>query len=268
MNEKFQKMLENLINYAPKFVIAVVVLILGLFIIKGLVKILNKSMEKSKVDDTLRGFIKSLSSSALQILLYITVASMLGIQMTSFVAIIGAAGLAVGLALQGSLSNFAGGVLILIFRPFKVGDFIEAQGFAGVVGEISILHTVLNTGDNKRIIIPNGSLSNNSIVNYSTNNKRRVDLKFGTGYSSDIKKVKEIIEKVAKANNKILKDEDIFVRLSEHGASSLNFTVRVWVNNADYWEVYFYMMEEVKTEFDKAGISIPYPQMDVHVINK
>lgn len=264
----FQKILDSLMAYAPKLLMAVVVLIVGLFIIKIVGKIIQKSMEKAHVDSTLKGFIKSLIGAILQILLYITVASMLGIQMTSFVAIIGAAGLAVGLALQGSLSNFAGGVLILIFRPFKVGDFIEAQGFAGVVGEIEILYTVINTGDNKRIVIPNGSLSNNSIVNYSTNPKRRVDLKFGVGYESDVKKVRQIIEKVAQSNEKILKDPEPFVRLLEHGESSLNFVTRVWVENANYWEVYFYMLEEVKSEFDKAGINIPYPQMDVHIKNK
>lgn len=264
----FQKILDSLMAYAPKLLMAVVVLIVGLFIIKIIGKIIQKSMEKAHVDSTLKGFIKSLIGAILQILLYITVASMLGIQMTSFVAIIGAAGLAVGLALQGSLSNFAGGVLILIFRPFKVGDFIEAQGFAGVVREIEILYTVINTGDNKRIVIPNGSLSNNSIVNYSTNPKRRVDLKFGVGYESDVKKVRQIIEKVARSNEKILKDPEPFVRLLEHGESSLNFVTRVWVENANYWEVYFYMLEEVKSEFDKAGINIPYPQMDVHIKNK
>jgi len=256
------------LTYGPKFLLAVLTLLVGLFIIKIFTKLLAKSMEKSKVDETLRGFIKSVSKVVLQLLLYITVASMIGVQMTSFIAVLGAAGLAVGLALQGSLSNFAGGVLILIFRPFNVGDFIEAQGHSGIVKDIQILYTVIHTLDNKKIVIPNGNLSNNSIVNYSANDKRRVDLLFGVGYESDIKKVKEIIEKIAKNHDKILQNPAPFIRLTEHGASSINFVTRLWCNTQDYWDVYFDMTEQVKIAFDKEGINIPYPQMDVHIKNK
>ena len=256
------------LTYGPKFLLAVLTLLVGLFIIKIFTKLLAKSMEKSKVDETLRGFIKSVSKVVLQLLLYITVASMIGVQMTSFIAVLGAAGLAVGLALQGSLSNFAGGVLILIFRPFNVGDFIEAQGHSGIVKDIQILYTVIHTLDNKKIVIPNGNLSNNSIVNYSANDKRRVDLLFGVGYESDKKKVKEIIEKIAKNHDKILQNPAPFIRLTEHGASSINFVTRLWCNTQDYWDVYFDMTEQVKIAFDKEGINIPYPQMDVHIKNK
>ena len=193
---------------------------------------------------------------------------MLGIETTSFVAILGAAGLAVGLALQGGLANFAGGVLILIFKPFKVGDFIDAQGHAGVVSEITVFTTVLKTPDNKTIIIPNGALSNGSMVNYSTEEKRRVDMVFGIGYGDDIAKAKQVLKRIVDEDERVLKDPAPQIVVAELADSSVNFNFRVWCTGSDYWSIYFDMNEKVKLEFDKEGVSIPFPQRDVHLYNQ
>ena len=190
---------------------------------------------------------------------------MIGIETTSFVAIIGAAGLAVGLALQGSLANFAGGVLILLFKPFKVGDVVETQGYLGKVHEIRIFNTVMKTFDNKTIIIPNGAVSGSSIVNFSTEPQRRVDMTFGIGYGDDIKKAKQILQNLVDADSRILKEPAPQIALSELGDSSVNFVVRVWCEAAEYWNIYFEMQEKVKMTFDQEGISIPFPQRDVHL---
>jgi len=209
-------------------------------------------------------FIRSIAGIALKIMLWITVISMLGVKMTSFIAVLGAAGLAVGLALQGSLANFAGGVLIMLFRPFKVGDFISAQGHMGTVHSIQIFNTILKTVDNRTIIIPNGNLANSDLVNFSTEPTRRVDFSFGISYEDDFQKAKAII------NQLIEKDERIFtpfVRVGELADSSVNITVRVWANAADYWGIHFDLIENVKSEFDKQKISIPFPQSDVHLYN-
>lgn len=247
--------------------IAVVIWIVGSFIIKKLDHILVNRMEKKKVDPSLTSFAKSLLNAILYILLVVAVVSQLGVQTSSLVAIVGAAGLAVGLALQGSLSNFAGGILIIIFRPFSVGDFIEAAGTSGIVKDIQIFSTILNTLDNKVVVIPNAQLSNNTITNYSKNDIRRVDFKFSVAYSDNLDVAKEILTKIASSHDKVLKDQDIFVRLSEYANSSINFTVRVWTKTSDYWDVYFDIMEEVKSEFDKSNLNIPFPQMDVHITN-
>ena len=259
------KITDLAVQYGLKVLFAIGVWIIGSIIVSGIVKLFKKMMEKSKVDVSLSKFLESIAKIGLKILLFITVASVLGIKMTAFVTILGAAGLAVGLALQGSLSNFAGGVLILLFKPFKVGDFIQAQGHMGVVKEIQIFNTVLNTPDNKVIIIPNGSLSNNSMVNFSSEERRRVDLSFGVGYESNVKQVITIIKSQIEAHPSILKDPEPFVRLGELGDSSLNFTVRVWAKAADYWKVHFDLIENVKEQFDQNNISIPFPQMDVHL---
>jgi len=208
-----------------------------------------------------------LISVILKVMLIISVASMIGIQMTSFIAVLGAAGLAVGLALQGSLANFAGGVLILFFKPYKIGDFIDASGFMGSVKEIQIFNTILKTPDNKTIIIPNGTLSNASITNFSTEETRRVDMTFGIGYSDDIQKAKNILESLLKNDSRVLNDPAYMIVVSELADSSVNLVVRAWCNSADYWNIYFSMQERVKLEFDKQGISIPFPQRDVHVYN-
>jgi small conductance mechanosensitive channel len=251
--------------YGSKVLLAILTLIIGLWIIKYIVSGVDKALKVSKVEDTLAIFLEKLIGTILKVLLFISVASMVGIETTSFIAIFGAAGLAVGLALQGSLSNFAGGVLILLFKPYKVGDFIEIQGYSGSVKEIQILNTILHTGDRKTIIIPNGPISNGSIVNYSMSPVRRVDMVFGIGYDDDLKKAKEILQRLVAEDDRILKDEDNQVMLSELADSSVNFTVRAFVNSSDYWGVYFDMQEKVKLTFDAEGLSIPYPQQDVHM---
>jgi small conductance mechanosensitive channel len=192
---------------------------------------------------------------------------MIGIEMTSFIAILGAAGLAFGMALSGTLQNFAGGVIILVFKPYKVGDYIEAAGYAGSVTEIRIFNTILKTPDNKVIIIPNSSLAGNSMTNYSAEPTRRVDFKFGIGYQDDIDKAKSVLKRLADADERILKDPAVFIAVSEMADSSVNLIVRAWVETANYWPVYFDMTEKVKKTFDAEGISIPFPQRDVHIYN-
>ena len=256
-----------LMDFGPNVILAIVTLFIGLWVIKLLSKGFQRTMERAKVDESLKKFLLSLVGILLKVLLVISVVSMLGVQMTSFIAMLAAAGLAVGLALQGSLANFAGGVLLLLFKPFKVGDFIEAQGFMGTVHEIQVFNTILKTPDNKTIFIPNGNLSNGSVTNFSTEGKRRVQWTFGIGYSDDLKKAKDILNSLVKEDNRILGEPEPMIAVSELGDSSVNFVVRVWVNSADYWGVYFDMQEKTKLTFDAQGISIPFPQRDVHVYN-
>lgn len=263
--EIYAKGLELAMLYVPKFVLALVVLFLGLWIIKLLVRGVSKALEKSNVDPAVQRFLGSLISVLLKVMLLISVASMVGIATTSFVAVIGAAGLAVGLALQGSLGNFAGGVLILLFKPFKIGDVIEAQGYTGKVDSIQVFNTVLKTPDNKTIFIPNGPLAGGSITNYSTEPQRRVDWTFGIGYNDDIDKARAILKSLIEADSRILKDPAPAILLSELADSSVNFAVRVWCKSEDFWNIYFDMMENVKKKFDAEGISIPYPQHDIHL---
>jgi small conductance mechanosensitive channel len=257
----------NVMNYGPNILLALLTLIIGLWVIRLLGKGFGRAMDKADLEISLKKFLLSLVSILLKILLVISVVSMLGVQMTSFIALLGAAGLAVGLALQGSLANFAGGVLILLFKPFKVGDFIDAQGYLGSVNAIQVFNTILKTPDNKTIIIPNGDLSNGSITNFTTEEKRRVDLTFGIGYGDDLKKAKDILVDLVKKESRILNEPEPVVVVSELGDSSVNFTVRVWAMSSDYWGIYFDMQENVKLTFDAQGISIPFPQRDVHVYN-
>lgn len=257
--------IELLMSYGPKLVLAIVVLILGLWIIKRIVKLTSKGMERSNAEPTLAKFVASLVSVGLKALLIISVASMIGIETTSFIAILGAAGLAVGLALQGTLANFAGGALILFFRPYKVGDWIDAQGVAGTVHAIQIFNTILKTPDNRTIIVPNGAISNGIITNNSTEPTRRVDLVFGIGYGDDIAQAKDIIDRVVTADERALSDPPHQIVVSELADSSVNITVRVWVHAADYWGVFFDLTEKVKLAFDEEGVSIPFPQQDVHM---
>lgn len=254
---------ELLMNYGPKLALAIITLVVGLWLIGRFVKSANKHFTAK--DPTLGSFISSLVSVLLKAVLLIAVASMIGIETTSFIAVLGAAGLAVGLALQGSLSNFAGGVLILLFKPFKVGDLIQAQGFTATVKEIQIFNTILKTADNRIVILPNGSLSNGSLVNINLEPTRRVDFVFGIGYDDDIDKAKGILNTLAEQDSRVLKDPAPVIVLSELADSSVNFTVRLWVNTADYWGVYFDMHEAVKKSFDSQGVSIPYPQQDVRM---
>ena len=249
----------------PKLALAILALIVGWWMIKGIMSAVGKAMDRSKVDASLKPFLVSIIGIMLKIALIISIASMLGVETTSFVAIIGAAGLAIGLALQGSLSNFAGGVLILMFKPFKVGDYIDAQGHSGTVNSIQIFNTVLKTPDNKTIILANGPVAGGSIVNYSTEPTRRLDMSFGIGYGDDIAKAREVIWNLISADERVFKDPAAQVLVSELADSSVNFSVRMWVKGGDYWPLHFELTEKVKIAFDAAGISIPFPQMDLHV---
>jgi small conductance mechanosensitive channel len=230
--------------YAPKVLLAIVTLVIGLWLINRAVRVLDAKLGKK--DPTLNKFLCGLISALLKVLLLISVASMIGIATTSFIAIIGAAGLAVGLALQGSLANFAGGVLILIFKPFKVGDTIEAQGFLGSVDEISILYTIVNTFDNRRIVIPNGSLSNASLINMSVYDTRRCDMSFGIGYNDDIDKAKAVIKKLIEADDRALTTPEPLIVVGSLGDSSVNLTVRAWTKAENLWPFYWGMQENVK----------------------
>ncbi|MCF8364646.1 MAG: mechanosensitive ion channel [Bacteroidales bacterium] len=269
--EKFAFDMESIyplvMDWGLKLLLALVTLAIGLWIIKLIMSGVRRMMEKRDVDVTLRPFLISLLSILLKIMLVISVISMVGIEMTSFVAILAAAGLAVGMALSGTLQNFAGGVMIMIFKPFKVGDVISAQGFTGSVSEIQIFNTILKTPDNKTIIIPNGGLSTGAMTNFSTEPRRRVDFTFGIGYGDDIDKARGVIEGLIAADSRILKDPAPFVAVSELADSSVNFVVRVWADASDYWGIFFDMNENVKKAFDKNSISIPFPQTDVHVYN-
>ncbi|WP_097459211.1 mechanosensitive ion channel family protein [Mangrovitalea sediminis] len=252
-----------LLEYAPKAILAIITLLVGLWLINRMVSVIDKKLHQK--DPTLSKFLCGFVSILLKALLLISVASMIGIATTSFVAALGAAGLAVGLALQGSLANFAGGVLILIFKPFRVGDVIEAQSYVGTVHEIQILYTIINTFDNRRVVIPNGNLSNSSLINYSSYDKRRVDMTFGIGYGDDIQKAKAIITKLIAADERVLPDPEPLVVVSSLGDSSVNLSVRVWTQSSDYWPFFWNMQEKVKESFDAEGVSIPFPQRDVHL---
>lgn len=253
------------VEYGPKLAGAILVLIMGLWITKIITKGVGKSLEKSNIDQSLVPFLRGLTNFGLKALVTITVMGMVGIEMTSFVAIIGAAGLAVGLALSGTLQNFAGGVIILILKPFKIGDFIEAQGFVGTVKEISIFATMLNTADKKLVIIPNGPLSTGALTNYSAEELRRVDWTFGIAYGDNMQDFKRAINDFIAADERILADPAPFIGLAALADSSVNFTVRVWVNTPDYWNVFFEMNEKVYTKFPDYNLNIPFPQMDVHL---
>ncbi|AUC16385.1 mechanosensitive ion channel protein [Tenacibaculum sp. SZ-18] len=259
MEDYISQITDLLVTYAPKVIGALLLLIIGLWVVNVISKAISKIMKKRSIDTSLRGFLINLINWTLKIFLFVTVAGQLGVETTSFAAIIAAAGLAIGMALQGSLSNFAGGALIMIFRPFKIGDYIEAQGEQGVVKEIQIFTTKLNTVDNKEIILPNGALSNGNIINYSSEEKRRVDITFGVSYDADIKETKDVLFGVINNTPYTLNDPATQVLLGELAESSVNFITRTWVRSTDYWDAYFHIMENTKIELDKAGIEIPYP---------
>jgi small conductance mechanosensitive channel len=265
INDNLALIKDMIMNYGMKIVYSVAVLIIGLWVIKMIMKGFNKMMFKRHIDASLIPFLTSLANILLKTLLVITVLSMLGIEMTSFIAILGAAGLAVGLALSGTLQNLAGGVMILIFRPFGVGDLIEAQGYTGVVKEIQIFVTILTTPDNKTIIIPNGPISNGSLINYSTQETRRVDWTYGIGYGDKVEDAQKILMDLMNADERIIKDPLPFVGVSELADSSVNLATRAWVKPEDYWGVFFDMNQKVYNEFNAKGINIPFPQMDVHM---
>lgn len=268
--ENFQEVLERVyaltIRYGMKFIAALVVLIVGLIVIRWLTRAIVRMMRKSNVNKSLIPFLKSLTNILLKVMLIISVMGMVGIQMTSFIAILGAAGLAVGLALQGTLQNFAGGVMILLFKPYEVGHFIEAQGYMGTVKEIHIFTTRLITPDNRMVIIPNSPLATGSLTNYSAMPTRRIDFSFGIGYGDDIDKAKSILLKMAEKDDRVLKEENPpQVMVEALADSSVNLKLRVWVKSEDYWSLFFDVTEKVKKQFDAAGVSIPFPQRDVHL---
>lgn len=254
--------------YGLKIVAAIAILIIGRFLAGLLKKLINGLMTKHKLDPTLNSFITSVSYAAMLTFVVISALGALGIPTAQFVAILGAAGLAVGLALQGSLSNFAAGVLMIIFKPFKVGDFVEAGGSAGVVEEVGFFTTIIKTPDNKKIIIPNSKVTGDNITNYSANDVRRVDITAGVSYGDDIDKVRKVLAEIQAEDERILNDPAPMIGLAELGDSSVNFTVRSWVKTEDYWNVFFDTQEKIKKRFDAEGISIPFPQQDVHIINK
>ncbi len=267
-----EKLLETLANYATdyglKLLGAVAVWIIGRWVIKLIVKAFSKVMDKGNTDSSLKPFLKSLIGALLKAMLVISVLGMLGIEMTSFIAILGAAGLAVGMALSGTLQNFAGGVMILIFKPYKVGDLIETQGHLGTVKEIQIFVTTLLSPESKTLIIPNGPISNSDVTNYTTEGVIRVDLTFGISYEANIKSAKDELMKVMMDHPLVLKDPAPFVGVSELGDSSVNLAVRPHTKPENYWAVYFEIYESGKNALDSANISIPFPQMDVHMIGK
>jgi small conductance mechanosensitive channel len=265
MEKYFDLILQKLVEYGPKLLGAILVLIIGLWIVKAMTNTFKKVMLKSKLDDSLIPFLGGIVGGLLKVMLVIAVMGMVGIEMTSFIAILGAVGLAVGMALSGTLQNFAGGVMLLIFKPYKAGDYIEAQGYAGTVEEIQIFNTILLTPDNKKIIIPNGGLSTSSMINYSAKETRRVDFSFGIGYDDDIEQARKVILDEINKLPYVLKDPAPFVRVSELADSSVNFATRVWVNAPDYWNCFFDLTENVKKAMDANNISIPYPQTDVHL---
>jgi|SaaInl0LU_22_DNA_1037365.scaffolds.fasta_scaffold05120_1 small conductance mechanosensitive channel len=261
----FLKYQELAIDYSIKLSIAIAIFIIGSWIVKKIVKIIEKTMTKGKMERSLQKILSDLIKWSLKALLFITVLSQLGIATSSFIALIGAAGLALGLALQGSLANFAGGALILLFKPFKVGDLIDAQGELGEVQEIQVFVTKLLTPGNKVAIIPNGILSNGTIKNYSQEGKLRVDLTIGISYGSDIKKAKEILEKTLASNPKVLQNPAPLVGVLELADSAVNLAVRPWATPENYWNVYFESLEACKNALDKENINIPFPQRVVHM---
>ncbi len=261
------KGMDFIVNYGPKIIGAILIWIIGSWIIKKIMKGISKVMTKRNYDESLQKFLLNLIGWVLKILLVLTILAKVGVETTSFAAILAAAGLAIGMALQGSLANFAGGVLIMIFKPIKIGDLIEAQGVTGVVKEIEIFTTKLSTPDNKEAIIPNGTLSNGNIINYTTQGKLRVDLNIGIGYGDDMKKAKDIIMKALTDNPKVLKDPAPTVAVSELGDNAVNLVVRPFATVENYWDVYFEALEDSKNALDAAGVSIPYPQRDVHIHN-
>jgi len=254
-----------IIPWGINIVLAIAIFIVGRTISKMLVRLLRKILHKTGMDDILINFVSSIVNTALLLFIMIASRDRLSVDSTSLIAILGAAGLAVGLALQKSLQNFAAGVMLIIFRPFKAGDMVEAGGTSGVVETITIFNTVMRTGDNREVIVPNGAIYDGTITNYSARATRRIDMVFGIGYGDDIKQAKEIMQGILTSDERILKDPEPLIAVAELADSSVNFNVRPWVNTSDYWAVKFDLTEKIKLAFDQNGISIPYPQMDLHI---
>ena len=258
---------ELLSSFGISLFIALSILIIGRQVVKILIKVISTALERSNTEDTVRIFVTNLLNTLLMIVVFIAAINQLGIQTTSIIAVLGAAGLAIGLALQGSLSNFAAGILIVIYRPYKVGDYIQADNHLGTVDDIQIFSTVLKTPDNKLVIVPNGSIMNGSIVNFSNQDKRRVDIIASCSYEDDIDKVKSVLADILSKDDRILNEPKPRIAVSELADSSVNFIVRPWVKNSDYIDVYYSLLEEIKKRLDREGIAIPYPQTDVHIHN-
>jgi small conductance mechanosensitive channel len=262
---KQNKIVGILIDLGFRIVLAIAILVIGFWIAKAMGRAVERILISRKADQSLIGFMRSLTSIGLKALVVVTAISQLGVEMTSFVALLGAAGLAIGMAFSGTLSNFAGGVMILLFKPFKVGDYVHMQGEEGSVKEVLIFNTILTTLDNKVIILANGAVANGTITNFTKAKKRRVDWEFGIAYGDDLKQAKLLLSRFMDEDSRILKDEGNFIGLGALGDSSVNITVRAWVETEDYWNVFFAMNERVYNEFGAAGLSIPFPQMDVHL---
>ncbi|MDG1493117.1 MAG: mechanosensitive ion channel [Luminiphilus sp.] len=254
--------------YAANIALAIVIFIVGRWLANTLTDVVVRLLKKSRMDDMLISFVASITKTILLLFVAIAALNKLGIDTTSLIALLGAAGLAVGLALQNSLQNFAAGVMLIVFRPFKAGDFVELAGVAGVVENIGIFSSVLRTGDNRELIIPNGAIYGGIITNYSARSTRRVDMVFGVAYDDDLKAAKELLRSIILADDRVLSDPEPVVAVSELADSSVNFIVRPWVKSADYWPVLWDTTEKVKLEFDAQGLSIPYPQMDIHMPEK
>ena len=267
-----EKISETLIywatTYSIKLIAAILIFIIGKWIANKLTKLITRLLEKNNVDITLTKFLESIIYYTLLIVVIIAAAGQLGINTTSFLTIVGAAGLAIALALKDSLSNFASGVMLVLFHPYRVGDFISAAGVSGNVISITLFNTILNTPDNQRVIVPNSNITTDVITNVTANDTRRVDLVIGIGYDDDIKKAKTILDKIIKEESRVLDTPETKIAVSELADSSVNFVVRPWVKTSEYWDVYFDLTEKIKITFDKEGISIPYPQQDVHMFNQ
>jgi small conductance mechanosensitive channel len=255
--------------YSLNIAMAIIIFVVGKWLAKKITDVVAKILRRNpKLDETLINFFDDIIYYVLLVVVVLTALQQVGVESTSFLAIIGAAGLAVGLALKDSLSNFASGVMIIFFKPFKIGDFVTAGGVSGTITEVHLFNTEFTTPDNQRVLVPNGAITAGSITNVNAHPKRRVDLVIGVGYGDNLKIVKDIITKIVQSNEKVLKDEAITVAVSELGDSSVNFVVRAWVNTPDFWAVKWALIEEIKNTFDKEGISIPFPQRDVHIINE
>lgn len=257
--------IDYVMTYGPKVVLAIVTLIVGLWIIKLVTNSTRKAMTKKEFDPSLTPFLVTILSVALKVMLLISVVGMVGIEVTSFIAVLGAVGLAIGLALQGTLQNFAGGVVILLLRPFKVGDVLDAKGYVGTVREIHVFYTIISTFDKKTVYIPNGSLANSDMTNLSQEDTRRNAWTFGIGYGDDVDKAKAVLKRLIDEDERILKDPEPFIAVESLGDSSVNIVVRAWSTASDLWPVHFDMNEKVYKEFSKEGLNIPFPQMDVHL---
>ena len=266
--EYIQELIEKGLNFCVEagksIILAILIYILGKIAIMLLNRMMVKMLNRRHVDPTIQTFLKSLVNILMMVLLFVSIVGALGINTTSFAALLASAGVAVGMALSGNLQNLAGGIVILLFRPFKVGDYIEAQGAGGTVKEIQIFHTILNTSDNKKVYLPNGSLSSDSIVNYSKEERRRLEFVLGVEYGEDIDKVRQVLRGIVDADERVLQSPEPLIVLGELAASSVNIKMRIWVNSENYWNVFFDMNEKIYKEFNKKEINFPYPQLTIH----